>query len=122
MHSLSWGAKVLPHKHVCVRWFGPSCARFAEEGRNTALERAGWILAGRPSSMEGVEPSVCRFHDLRHSAITRMIVAKTPIPIIAQLVGWSPTTMWEMAKKYGHYEQEDLRAAINSIATAGGPP
>jgi hypothetical protein len=51
-----------------------------------------------------------------------MIVAKTPIPIIAQLVGWSPTTMWEMAKKYGHYEQDDLRAAVNNIATFGGSP
>jgi hypothetical protein len=27
-----------------------------------------------------------------------MIANKIPIPIIAILVGWSPTTMWEMAR------------------------
>jgi integrase len=63
-----------------------------------------------------VPPFHCRFHDLRHTAISRMIAEKTPIPIIAQLVGWSPTTMWEMAKKYGHFEQDELRDAVEKIS------
>jgi len=78
----------------------------------TALEGAASILAGRPDAMDDVEPFECRFHDLRHNAVSRMIAKKTPIPIIAQLVGWSPTTMWEMAARYGHYDVDTLREAI----------
>ena len=74
--------------------------------------------------MENVEPFACRFHDLRHNAVSRMIKRKTPIPIIAQLVGWSPTTMWEMAKRYGHYDMDTLREAVEGIsgsANLGSP-
>jgi integrase len=91
----------------------------------TALERAAWILAGKPDLMEDVEFFECRFHDLRHNAVSRMIANKVPIPIIAQLVGWSPTTMWEMAQRYGHYDMETLREAVEGIsgdAQMSGPP
>lgn len=87
----------------------------------TARLKAGWILAGRPESMEGVEPLECRFHDLRHTAVTRMINAGIPIPIIAQLVGWSTSTMIAMASRYGHHSQEALRTAVESISEAGSP-
>ncbi|MGC2109936.1 MAG: hypothetical protein WA655_10490 [Candidatus Korobacteraceae bacterium] len=30
-----------------------------------------------------------RFHDLRHTAVSRMIAARIPLPIIAKIVGWS---------------------------------
>jgi integrase len=86
----------------------------------TALQTAGWILAGRPDSMVDVKPFHCRFHDLRHTACTRMIEGGTPIPIVAQLVGWSPTTMWEMAKKYGHFSQDKLREAVETISGNSG--
>jgi integrase len=82
----------------------------------TALECAGWILAGRPDAMENVESVKCRFHDLRHTAISRMIANKTPIPIIAVLVGWSPTTMWEMAQRYGHFDIDTLREHVEGIS------
>jgi hypothetical protein len=45
-----------------------------------------------------------------------MIQAKIPIPIIAQLVGWSPSTMWEMAERYGHFSQDELRKAVETIS------
>jgi integrase len=88
----------------------------------TALEKASWILAGRPESMKEIEPFHCRFHDLRHTACTRMMEAKIPIPVIAQLVGWSPTTMWEMARKYGHFSQDAMREAVESISLGGESP
>jgi hypothetical protein len=50
-----------------------------------------------------------------------MIQAKIPIPIIAQLVGWSPTTMWEMAERYGHFSQDELRKAVEAISPEGSP-
>jgi integrase len=91
----------------------------------TTLERAAWILAGRPDSMDEVEPFECRFHDLRPNAVSRMIANKVPIPIIAVLVGWSPSTMWAMAARYGHYDIDTLREAVECIsgdANLSGPP
>jgi integrase len=57
-----------------------------------------------------------RFHDLRHSAVSRMIAARIPIPIIAKVVGWSPSTMAKMAARYGHFGIEELRSAVDSIS------
>jgi integrase len=59
-----------------------------------------------------------RFHDLRHSAVSRMIAARIPIPIIAKVVGWSPSTMAKMAARYGHFGIDELRSAVESISTA----
>src|SRR5262249_7153795 len=56
-----------------------------------------------------------RFHDLRHSAVSRMITARVPLPIIAKIVGWSSGTMAKMAERYGHFGIEDLRSAVESI-------
>jgi integrase len=58
-----------------------------------------------------------RFHDLRHSAVSRMIAARVPIPIIAKIVGWSPSTMAKMAARYGHFGIEELRSAVEFITT-----
>jgi integrase len=87
-----------------------------ERAWKTAKEKAAWILAGRPDTIEGITRFECRFHDLRHTAVTRMIKAGIPIPIIAQLVGWSPSTMVTMAARYGHYNMEALRSAVESIS------
>lgn len=57
-----------------------------------------------------------RFHDLRHSAVSRMIAACIPIPIIAKIVGWSSGTMAKMAARYGHFGIEELRSAVESIS------
>ena len=59
-----------------------------------------------------------RFHDLRHSAVSRMIAARVPIPIIAKIVGWSSSTMAKMAARYGHFGIEELRSAVESISNS----
>jgi integrase len=33
----------------------------------------------------------CRFHDLRHSAVTRLLEGGVSFPIVASLLGWSPS-------------------------------
>ena len=80
----------------------------------TGVSRGGHMA--RPDSKDGLREFVCRFHDLRHTACTRMIQAK--IPIIAQLVGWSYTTMWQMAARYGHYDDSTMRKAVETISAA----
>jgi hypothetical protein len=56
-----------------------------------------------------------RFHDLRHTAVSRMIAARVPFPIVAKIVGWSAGTMAKMAARYGHFGIEELRGAVESI-------
>jgi integrase len=58
-----------------------------------------------------------RFHDLRHSAVSRMIAARVPLPIIAKIVGWAPGTMAKMAARYGHFGIEELRGAVEAISS-----
>ena len=58
-----------------------------------------------------------RFHDLRHSAVSRMIAARVPLPIIAKIVGWAPGTMAKMAARYGHFGIEELRGAVEGISS-----
>ncbi len=60
-----------------------------------------------------------RLHDLRHSAVSRMIAARVPLPIIAKIVGWSASTMASMAARYGHFGIEDLRDAVEAISGSG---
>jgi integrase len=61
-----------------------------------------------------------RFHDLRHTAVSRMLNAGVPITKVAKIVGWSTSTMVKMAKKYGHFSLDDLRGAVESISSC--PP
>lgn len=38
------------------------------------------------------EPLKCRFHDLRHRAVTRLLEAGVPYPVVASMMGWSAAT------------------------------
>ncbi len=58
----------------------------------------------------------CRFHDLKHTAVSRMLDAGVPIAKIAKIVGWSPATMVRMIARYGHFGLEDLRDAVETIS------
>jgi len=89
------------------------------------------ILADKPQPEEGYFCSECnaemrklpaglvsiRFHDLRHTAVSRMIAARVPLPIIAKIVGWSDGTMAKMAARYGHFAIEELREAVEAISS-----
>lgn len=70
-----------------------------------------WQNAELPPGLAGV-----RFHDLRHSGVSRMINARIPLPIIAKIVGWSAGTLAKMAARYGHFSLEEMRSAMDSIA------
>lgn len=59
-----------------------------------------------------------RFHDLRHSAATKMLENGIPIATVAKVLGCSASTAIRMAKRYGHIRPEAQRQALESIATA----
>jgi integrase len=61
----------------------------------------------------------CRFHDLRHTACTRMVERGVPLPVIASLFAWSTGTTVRMARRYGHVGrlvQEDAVALLDARA------
>jgi integrase len=66
-----------------------------------------------------IAPLACRFHDLRHTAVSRMLNAGIPIAKVAKIVGWSPATMVRMAARYGHFSLNELREAVESISQSG---
>jgi hypothetical protein len=57
-----------------------------------------------------------RTHDLRHTAIRRMIDGGVPLPKIAKIIGWSASTMVKMAARYGHFNTDELRGAVEAIS------
>jgi integrase len=59
-----------------------------------------------------------RFHDLRHTAATKLLEHGTPFAVVAQILGWSASTAVRMAKRYGHIRPEVQRHALEGVATA----
>jgi len=57
----------------------------------------------------------CRFHDLRHTAVTRLLEAGIPYPVVASMMGWSAATAIRMAKRYGHIGSHALREAADVL-------
>ena len=53
-----------------------------------------------------------RFHDLRHTCVTRMLEGGVPLSVVASILGWSPATTARMAKRYGHIGQLAQRQAV----------
>lgn len=56
-----------------------------------------------------------RFHDLRHTCVTRMLEGGAPLSVVASILGWSPATTVRMAKRYGHIGQVALRQAVELL-------
>ena len=84
--------------------------------------RAGRILKrtaqGADAGTQNEKPLSCRFHDLRHTAVSRMLNAGVPIAKVAKIAGWSPATMVRMAARYGHFSLNELRTAVETINTS----
>jgi integrase len=58
---------------------------------------------------------VVRFHDLRHTCVTRMLEGGVPLSVVGSILGWSPATTARMAKRYGHIGQVALRQAVGVL-------
>lgn len=105
-----------------------------KEAWEAARLRAARILKGETEETdantetepkEAIAPLACRFHDLRHTAVSRMLNNGVPIAKVAKIVGWSKSTMVLMAARYGHFSLNDLRDAVEGISNgkieAGSP-
>jgi integrase len=81
--------------------------------RSISNWRTAWRRACREAGLTGL-----RFHDLRHTAATKLLEEGTPIAIVAHILGWSASTAVRMAKRYGHIRPEVQRQALDAVATA----
>jgi integrase len=80
--------------------------------RPIANWRTAWRRACRDAALKGL-----RFHDLRHSAATKLFEQGTPIAVVAQILGWSASTAVSMTKRYGLIRPDVQRQALVAIAT-----
>jgi integrase len=83
-----------------------------KEAFSRAKLKAAQILANDPTL---AQPLKLRFHDLRHTAITRMVQAGQPTPVIARLVGWTKKSAPQMAMRYTHPDTEAMRQSLETI-------
>jgi len=81
--------------------------------RSIANWRTAWRRACREAGLNGL-----RFHDLRHTAATKLLEEGTPIAVVAHILGWSASTAVRMAKRYGHIRPDVQRQALDAVATA----
>ena len=69
-------------------------------------------IEGMKNPLDGL-----RFHDLRHSTATKLLEQGTPLPVVAQILGWSASTAVRMIKRYGHIRPDAQRQALAGVAT-----
>jgi integrase len=87
-----------------------ACAYNTDPSRPIGSFKKAWERAKRQAGVK------CRFHDLRHTACTRMLEAGAPFSVVASIMGWSPATTIRMAKRYGHIGQAAQREAVAAIS------
>ncbi|MCU1300242.1 MAG: hypothetical protein JWQ87_526 [Candidatus Sulfotelmatobacter sp.] len=81
------------------------------ESNKSAMKQKNELIESKfkPESLK------CRFHDLRHTAVTRLLEAGIPYHVVASMMGWSAATAIRMAKRYGHIGSRALREAADVL-------
>jgi len=71
--------------------------------------KTAWASA---KTVAGIE---CRFHDLRHTTVTRLLERGQPLAVVADPMGWSTATAVRMSKRYGHIGPSAKRSAMAAL-------
>ena len=71
--------------------------------------KTAWILAKKKAGV------TARFHDLRHTAVSRLLERGVPLSVVASIMGWSASTMTKMAKRYAHFTLDAQRKAVERL-------
>ena len=90
----------------------PGCGETQNPAKKCRNVECGAKIADIKNPLEGL-----RFHDLRHSTATKLLEQGTPLPVVAQILGWSASTAVRMTKRYGHIRPEAQRQALKGVAT-----
>jgi integrase len=92
--------------------FKAACAHSTDPTKPIGRWKEAWEAAKKRAGV------ACRFHDLRHTACTRMLEAGAPFSVVAAIMGWSASTTVRMTKRYGHIGQEAQRQAVAALSGA----
>ena len=76
--------------------------------------KVAWTTARQKAAV------ACRFHDLRHTTVTRLLERGVPFAVVATILGWSPATSVRMAKRYGHIGPSAQREAMAQLDRSPG--
>jgi integrase len=88
---------------------GATCHYVVEHGgRAVASVKTGFNAAARRAGVQGVSP-----HTLRHTAVTWMIAAGVPMPMVARYAAMS---LHMVETRYGHHSPDWLRQAANALS------
>jgi len=87
-----------------------ACAYRTDPTKPIGSFKKSWQTAKKHAGVK------CRFHDLRHTACTRMLESGHGFSVVATVMGWSAATTIRMAKRYGHIGQSAQRDAVNAIS------
>jgi len=60
-------------------------------------------------------PDRMRFHDLRHTAISRMVNRGVPELIVGRIAGWTDSSASLMLRRYSHQRPDHLRKAVKAL-------
>jgi integrase len=77
----------------------------------TSSWKTAWVSARQAAGIH------CRFHDLRHTAVTRLLEAGQAFAVVAEIMGWSAATAVRMVKRYGHIGESVRRQAMAALDT-----
>ncbi len=117
---------VFPSEHGAAGAAFVACTYAIDPSRPITSWKTGWGAAKRRAGLEG--PQVgngqrvrIRFHDLRHTACTRMLEGGVSFHVVAAIMGWSATSMIRMSRRYGHIGNDAQRQAVEILARSRGP-
>ena len=89
-----------------------TCAHVIEHGsKPVASIETGFKVTARRGEIHGVSP-----HVFRHTAVTWMVMAGVPMPMVARYAAMS---LQMVEKRYGHHSPEWLRQAAEALSGPG---
>ena len=80
-----------------------------EPSKAVGTLKTAWDTAKKAAKVKA------RWHDLRHTAVTRLLENGQTLPMVASIMGWSPSTTVRMAQRYGHISTDARRAAMEAM-------
>lgn len=86
-----------------------------DETKPMGTSRRAWETAKRRAGVQ------LRFHDLRHTTVTRLLDAGCTLEQIAPILGWSSSTMAEMMKRYQHRHLDQRRKTMLALVPPKNP-
>ena len=104
---------VFPSEHV-----GAGGDNFDANITSTEPSKAVGTLKTAWNTAKKIARVSVRWHDLRHTAVTRLLESGQTLPMVASIMGWSPSTTVRMAQRYGHISTDARRAAMEAMAAA----